>query len=88
MTEWEHHFQKLQYGLTFDENNPNEIENSENENHDKNLSQNDAGPSRNKSYDKYKTYSLDECVKKMVTGLQTIQKHMNQQKEKNVERPI
>ena len=29
---WEYHFQKLQYGLLFDEDNPNMIDTSENEN--------------------------------------------------------
>ena len=45
MAEWEKHFNKLQQGLTFDEKNPNMIENSENENCDKKLMQNDAGSS-------------------------------------------
>ena len=33
---WEHHFQKLQYGLLFDENNPDVIDTSEDENCNKN----------------------------------------------------
>ena len=36
MTEWEQYFNKLQHGLTFYENNPDVIENSENENCNKN----------------------------------------------------
>ena len=39
MTEWEQYFQKLQHGLTFDENNPNMIDTSENENCNKKLTQ-------------------------------------------------
>ena len=54
ITEWEQHFQKLQHGLIFDENNPEMIESSENDNYNKKLIQNDADPSKNKSHDKYK----------------------------------
>ena len=32
MAEWEQHFNKLQHGLIFDENNPDVIDISENEN--------------------------------------------------------
>ena len=35
MAKWEQHFQKLQHGLTFDENNPDVTESSEDENCDK-----------------------------------------------------
>ena len=87
MTEWEQHFQKLQHGLIFDENNPDMIENSENENCNKKLTQNDIGLSQNKSYDKYKTHSLDECVGNMVKKLLAIPKHLNIDK-KNVGRSI
>ena len=48
MTKWEQHFNKLQHGLIFDENNPDVIESSENENCNKELSRNDAGSSQNK----------------------------------------
>ena len=37
MAKWEQHFNKLQHGLIFDENNPDVIENSENENCNKKL---------------------------------------------------
>ena len=37
MTEWEQHFQKLQHGLTFDENSPDVIESSEDENCNKKI---------------------------------------------------
>ena len=66
MAEWEQHFNKLQHGLIFDENNSDMIENSENENCNKKLLQNDASPSQNKLYDRHKTHSLDECAKNMV----------------------
>ena len=45
MTEWEQHFDKLQHGLIFDENNPDVIDTSENDNCNKKLIQNDTGPS-------------------------------------------
>ena len=46
MAEWEQHFNKLQHGLIFDENNPDMIDTSENENCTKKLLQNDyAGSS-------------------------------------------
>ena len=70
--------------MIFDENNPDVIENSEDENCDKKLLQNDAGPSQNKSYDKYKTHSLDERAKNMVKKLQTIPGHMKNDKGKNI----
>ena len=50
--------------MIFDDINPDVTESSENENCNKKLSQYDAGPSQNKSHDKHKTYSLDECAKK------------------------
>ena len=45
ITEWELHFDKLQYGLIFYENSPDVIEISENENCNKKISQNDTGSS-------------------------------------------
>ena len=75
MAEWEHHFNKLQHGLDFDENNPDVTENSEDKNCDKKLIQNDAGLSQNKSYEKYKKHSLDEYAKNMVKKLRAIPKH-------------
>ena len=52
-------------------------ENSEDENCDKKLMQNDAGPSQNKSHDKHKTHSLDECAKNTAKRLRGIPKHAN-----------
>ena len=66
MAKWEKHFNKLQHGLIFDENNPDVVENSENENCNKKFIRNDAGSSQNKLYNKYKIYSLDECAGNMV----------------------
>ena len=66
MAKWEQYFNKLQHGLIFDDNNPDMIDDSENENCNKKLSQNDAGFLQNKSYNKYKKHSLDECAKNMV----------------------
>ena len=45
MAKWEQHFNKLQHGLIFNDNNPDVIENSENENCNKKLIQNDTGSS-------------------------------------------
>ena len=59
------------------ENNPDVIDISENENCNKKLIQNDAGSSQDKSYDKYKTHSLDECVENMVKRLRAVPKHLN-----------
>ena len=53
MTEWEWHFQKLQHGLTLEENNPDFTESSEENNHTKRLPKDDAGLSQNKSHDKH-----------------------------------
>ena len=53
------------------------IENSEDENCNKNLIQNDVGPSQNKSDDKHKTHSLDECAENIMKGLRAIPKHLN-----------
>ena len=75
MAKWEQYFNKLQHGLIFDENNPDVIDNSENENYNKRLSQNDAGSSQNRSYNKHKKHSLDECAKNMVKDLRAIPKH-------------
>ena len=55
ITKWEKYFNKLQHGLTFDENNPDMIESSEDENCDKKLTQNDTGSSKDKLHDKHKT---------------------------------
>ena len=77
MTKWEQHFDKLQHGFTFDQNNPDVIDISENENCNKKLIQNDTGPSQNKSHDRYKTHSLDECAENMVKELRAIPKHLD-----------
>ena len=82
MTEWEWHFDKLQHGLTFDENNPDVSDTSENENCNKKLIQNDAGSSQDKSHNKHKTYSLDENAKNTVKGLRAIPEHLNIDKGK------
>ena len=60
------------------------IQSSENENCDKKLLQNDAGPSQNKSYDRYKTHSPDEYAKNMVKKLRAIPKHTNNDKKKTL----
>ena len=73
MAEWENHFNKLQHGLTFDENNPDVTENSVDENCNKKLLQNDAGSSQ----DKHRIYSLDKCVENMVKKLRAIPGHAN-----------
>ena len=77
MAKWERYFNKLQHGLIFDENNPDVTENWENENCNKKFLQNDDGSSQNKSYNKFKTHSLDECVENMVKKLRAIPKHIN-----------
>ena len=82
MTKWEQHFDKLQHGLIFDENNPDVSDTSENDNCNKKLIQNDAGPSQDKLYNKHKTHSLDECAKNMVGELRTVPRHMNIDKKK------
>ena len=82
ITEWENHFNKLQHGLIFDENNPDVIDTFENENYNKKLIQNDAGPSQNKLYNRYETHSLDECAKNMVEKLQAVPKHLKIDKKK------
>ena len=66
ISEWEQYFNKLQHGLIFDEKNPDVTDTSENENCNNKLIQNDVGSSQDKSHNKHKTYSLDECVKNMV----------------------
>ena len=83
---WEQHFDKLQHGLTFDENNPDVIDISENDNCNKKLIQNDTGPSQDKSHDKYKTHSLNKCAENMVKKLQAIPRHLNIDKKKNAGR--
>ena len=82
---WEKHFDKLQHGLTFEKNNPDVIDTSEDENCDKKLIQNDIGPSQNKSHDKHKTHSLDECVENMVEKLRAIPRHLNIDKKKTLD---
>ena len=77
ITEWEQHFNKLQHGLIFDENNPDVTDTSENENCNKKLIQNDIGLSQNKLHDRYKIYSLDECVENIMEKLRAIPKHLN-----------
>ena len=82
---WEYHFQKLQRGLLFDEDNPDVIDISENENCNKKIIQNDAGPSQDKSNDRYKTHSLDEYVNNKMEGLQAIPKHLDIDKRKTLD---
>ena len=82
ITKWEKHFNKLQHGLTLDENNPDVINTSEDQNCNKKLMQNDAGSSQNKSYDKHKKHSLNECAENMVERLRAIPKHFNIDKRK------
>ena len=82
MAEWEQHFNKLQHGLILDENNPDVSENSENENCNKKIIQNDAGPSQNKLYDKHKTHSLNECVENIIKKLLAAPRHPNIDKKK------
>ena len=55
---------------------------SENENCNKKLTQNDAGSSQDKSYNKHETHSLDECAKNMVEKLRAIPRHLNIDKGK------
>ena len=85
MAEWEWHFDKLQHGLTFDENNPDVSDTSENENCNKKLTQNDAGSSQNKSHDKYKTHSLDEYVENKIKSLRAVPKHLYIDKRKTLD---
>ena len=85
MAEWENHFNKLQYGLIFDENNPGVIDIFENENCNKKLIQNDTGSSQDKSYDKYKTHLLDEYAENMVEKLQAVPKHLKIDKKKTLD---
>ena len=82
MIKWEQHFNKLQQGLIFDEKNPNVTDISENENCNKKLIKNDAGPSQNKSHDRHKKHLLDKCVENMVKGLRAVPKHLNIDKKK------
>ena len=71
--------------MIFDENNPDVIENSEDENCNKKLIQKDAGSSQNKSYDKHEIHSLDEYVENMVEKLRAIPKHLNINKRKTLD---
>ena len=82
---WEQHFDKLQHGLIFDKNNQDVIDTSENNNCNKKLIQNDTGQSQNKSHDKHKTHSLDECAENMVKKLRAIPRHLNIDKRKTLD---
>ena len=82
---WEYHFQKLQYGLPFDEDNPDVIDTSENENCNKKIIQNYAGPSRDKSDNRYKTRLLDEYVHNKKKGLRAIPRHLDIDKRKTLD---
>ena len=86
ITKWNQHFDKLQHGLILDKNNPDVIDISEDDNCNKKLIQNDAGPSQDKLYDRHKTHSLDECAENMVKELRAIPKHLNINKKKNAGR--
>ena len=77
MSEWEQHFNKLQHGLIFNEDNPDVTDNSEDEDCNKKLIQDDAGSSQDKLYDRHKKHSLDECVENMAKKLREIPKHLN-----------
>ena len=68
--------------MAFDENNPDVTESSEDENCNKKLIKDDAGSSQNKSYNKHKAHSLNECFKNMVKKLRTIPGHLNNDKSK------
>ena len=85
MAEWEQHFDKLQHGLIFDKNNPDVIDTSEDENCNKKININDAGPSQDRSHDRHKIYSLDECVENMVEKLRAISRHLNIDKKKTLD---
>ena len=76
MTKWEWHFDKLQHGLTFDKNNPDVTDTSENENCNKKLIQDDAGSSQNK------THFLKKHAENMVKRLRAIPEHLNIDKGK------
>ena len=56
------------------------IDTSENKNCNKKLTQDDAGSSQNKSYNKHKT-----CAENMVKGLRAIPKHPNINKRKTLD---
>ena len=71
--------------MTFDENNPDVIDTSEDENCNKKLIQNDAGPSQDKLYNRHETHSLDECAENMVEKLQAIPKHLKIDKRKTLD---
>ena len=85
MTKWEQYFDKLQHGLTFDKNNPDMTDISENDNCNKKLIQNDIDPSQNKSYNKHKTHTLDECAENMVKKLRAVPKHLDIDKNKTLD---
>ena len=76
ITKWEWHFDKLQHGLTFNENNPDVIDTSENENCNKKLIQDDAGLSQDN------THSLKKHAENKVKRLRAIPKHLNIDKGK------
>ena len=71
--------------MIFDKNNPDVINISENENYNKKLIPNDTGSSQNKSHDKYKIHSLDECVEKMMEKLRAVPKYLNIDKKKTLD---
>ena len=87
ITKLEQHFNKLQHGLIFDKNYSDVIDTSEDKNCNKKLIQDDTGSSQNKSYNKYKSHSLDECVENMVKKLRAVPRHLNIDK-KNAGRSI
>ena len=82
MAKWEQHFNKLQHGLILNENNPDVSESSEHENCVKKLIQNGTGSSQDKSYNKHKTHSPDECAENMVKKLRAVPRHLNIDKKK------
>ena len=89
--QWEKHFDKLQYGQSLDEDNPNVTKNSKNENCSKKIQQNNIGSSHDKSYNKYKTQLLDKCgndtIKKMRDIPKCINKH-NAEKMQNIPKHV
>ena len=82
MTEWEQHFDKLQHGLIFDENNPDVIDTFGDDNCNEKLIQDDTGPSQNKIHDRHKTHSLDENAENMAKKLRAVPRHLNIDRKK------
>ena len=70
--------------MIFDEDSPDVTDTSENENCNKKLIQNDAGSSQDKSYNRYKTHSLDECAETTMKGLRAVPRHLNTDKGKTL----